>query len=303
MSSHGKTWWGQRFIAALEEQMDAGRLQRGRSYGGPSRILGFEIGANGAVSATVRGNVNPYFGVTKEPRYQVELQLTPIPAKARKALIAQLGSRADLVSRLLMNEMPDDIDAAFAASGFTLLPRSAQDFARTDCSCPDWATPCKHIAGVYYRLANQLDQDPLLLFELRGLGRARLRAELAKTPLGQALAPLMSDEDEAPPAPVESLYPALLPQAQAQARPQAAPQSGITAKAEVGAAAVDVRAFWHAPAPLPEDEPQSAEAASVPAMLVKKGGDFPPFWDRPQSFIAVMEEFYRRVKSKHKQRL
>ena len=300
MSSHGKTWWGQRFIAALEEQMDAGRLQRGRSYRGPSRILGFEIAADGAVSASVRGNVNPYFGVTKEPRYKVALQLTPIPAKARKTLIAQLGSRADLVSRLLMNEMPDDIDAAFAASGFTLLPRSEQDFARTDCSCPDYANPCKHIAGVYYRLADQLDQDPLLLFELRGLGRARLRAELAKTPLGQALAPLMSDDDEAPPEPVASLYPPLLP----QALPQAAPQSGAAARAEeAGAAAVDARAFWHAPAPLPEDEPQSAEAASVPAMLVKKGGDFPPFWDRSQSFIAVMEEFYRRVKSKQKQRL
>jgi uncharacterized Zn finger protein len=299
MSSNGKTWWGQRFIAALEEQMDAGRLQRGRSYGGPSRILSFEIAADGAVSATVRGNINPYFGVTKEPRYQVALQLTPIPAKARKALIGQLGSRADLVSRLLMNEMPDGIDAAFAASGFTLLPRSARDFTRTECSCPDWANPCKHIAGVYYRLADQLDHDPLLLFELRGLGRARLRAELAKTPLGQALAPLMSDDDEAPPEPVESLYPPLLPQAQ----PQAAPAQGTAASVEAGAAAVDARAFWHASAPLPEDEAHSGEAASVPAMLVKKGGDFPPFWDRSQSFIAVMEELYRRVKSKHKQRL
>jgi uncharacterized Zn finger protein len=299
MSSHGKTWWGQRFIAALEEQMDAGRLQRGRSYGGPSRILGFEVAADGAVSATVRGNVNPYFGVTKEPRYEVELQLAPIPAKARKALIQQLGSRADLVSQLLMNEMPDDIDAAFAASGFTLLPRSAQDFARTDCSCPDWANPCKHIAGVYYRLADQLDQDPLLLFELRGLGRARLRAELTKTPLGQALAPLMSDDDEAPPEPVASLYPPLRPLTQ----PQTAPQSATAASMEAGSGAVDARAFWHASVPLPEDEAHSGEAASVPAMLVKKGGDFPPFWDRSQSFIAVMEEFYRRVKSKHKQRL
>ena len=133
----------------------------------------------------------------------------------------------------------------------------------------------------------------------RGLGRARLRPELAKTPLGQALAPLMSEDADAPPEPVESLYPPLLPHAQ----PQAARPQGTAASVEAGAAAVDARAFWHAPAPLPEDETPPADTASVPAMLVKKGGDFPPFWDRSQSFIAVMEELYRRVKSKHKQRL
>ncbi|MFP4062223.1 MAG: SWIM zinc finger family protein [Halochromatium sp.] len=287
MSSHGKTWWGQHFLAALEEQMDAGRLQRGRSYAGPSRILRFEISAKGLVSATVRGNVNPYFGVTKEPRYEVAFQLKPIPAKARKTLIAELGSRADLVSRLLMNEMPDGIDAAFAASGFTLLPRSEKDFQRADCSCPDWANPCKHIAGVYYRLADRLDQDPLLLFELRGLARTQLRTELARTPLGQALAPLMNADEQAPPEPVASLYPPLLA------------RTGPSANTE----AVAARAFWQAPVPLPEDEAQPADAASVPAMLIKKGGDFPPFWDRSQSFIAVMEAFYQRVKTKNKQRL
>ncbi|MEA3643287.1 MAG: SWIM zinc finger family protein [Lamprobacter sp.] len=295
MSSRGKTWWGQRFIAALEQQMDSGRLQRGRSYASPRRILSFEIDAKGVVSATVRGNINPYFGVTKEPRYQVAIQLDPIPAKARKTLIEQLGGRADLVSHLLMNEMPEGIDAAFAESGVGLLPRSEKDFKRTDCSCPDWANPCKHIAGVYYRLAEQLDHDPLLLFELRGLARNELRTELARTPLGQALAPLMSEDDQAPLEPVESLYPPLRPVADEVTSAAGAWQQQ----------ALDPQGFWRGRVPLPT-EPEAATGQGpdrVSAVLVKKGGDFPPFWDRDQSFIAVMDELYRRIESKNRRLL
>jgi uncharacterized Zn finger protein len=62
MAALGRTWWGQRFIAALEGFTDRGRLQRGRGYSGDSRILAFAI-KDGLVSATVRGNVNPYYGV------------------------------------------------------------------------------------------------------------------------------------------------------------------------------------------------------------------------------------------------
>ena len=62
MARPGRTWWGQRFLKALEGFTDEARLQRGRSYAGPSRILEFGID-KGVVSATVRGNINPYFGV------------------------------------------------------------------------------------------------------------------------------------------------------------------------------------------------------------------------------------------------
>ncbi len=297
MSSRGKTWWGQRFIAALEQQMDSGRLQRGRSYASPRRILSFEIDAKGVVSATVRGNINPYFGVTKEPRYQVAIQLDPIPAKARQTLIAQLGGRADLVSRLLMNEMPEGIEEAFTKTGAGLLPRTEKDFKQTECSCPDWANPCKHIAGVYYRLAEQLDQDPLLLFELRGLARANLRTELAQTPLGQALAPLMSEDDQSPLEPAESLYPPLQ-----QAREESTRAGVATSECRQVA---DPQGFWRGRVPLPS----SLQAAithnpdQVSAVLVKKGGDFPPFWDRDQSFIAVMEDLYRRIQKKNRRLL
>jgi len=84
----------------------------------------------------------------------------------------------------LLNEVPDNIEDCF--TGLHLLPQSRKYF-KTSCSCPDYANPCKHIAGVYYLVASELDDDPLLLFELRGLSRDKLQRELAKSPLGKVL--------------------------------------------------------------------------------------------------------------------
>ena len=275
MARPGKTWWGQRFIEALESFTDRARLQRGRGYSGESRILGFDI-ADGVVSAAVRGNVNPYFGVYKEPRYKTRIQMTPIPVKGWDKALACLGSNAALVSKLLMNEMPDNIDDAFASVKLHLLPRSRKDFALTDCSCPDYANPCKHIAGVYYRLASRLDGDPFLLFELRGLSRERLQQGLRTTPLGEALAALLV-EGPAEEAAVQSFY----------TRPVATSSTP------------DYRSFWQGKRRLPS-EIEPATPAAVPAILVRKAGDFPPFWDKDSSFIEVMEEFYARVREKNK---
>lgn len=278
MTSLGRTWWGQRFIAALEGFTDHGRLQRGRSYSGDNRILEFGI-ANGVVTAKVRGNVNPYFGVYKEPRYTTRIQMTPIPDKDWKKAIDNLGRRAGLVSKLLMNEMPDDIETAFADLKLNLLPRGRQDFKVTDCSCPDDANPCKHIAGAYYRLAAQLDRDPFLLFELRGLSRTALREALSRTPLGEALASLL-DEQPLPVVSAESYF----------TRPLSATDMP------------DDRSFWQGRQRLPT-EIEPATPAAVPAILIKKGGESPPFWDRDSSFINLMEDVYLRVRTRNKDAL
>jgi uncharacterized Zn finger protein len=274
----------------LEGFTDSGRLQRGRGYSSDSRILDFAI-TNGLVTATVRGNVNPYFGVYKEPKYQSRIQMTPLAKADWAPAIARIGSRADLVARLLMNEMPDDIESAFAGVGSgtgtgktqvktqSLLPRNRQDFKLTDCSCHDYANPCKHIVSVYYRLARQLDHDPFLLFELRGLSREQLRATLAKTPLGRALHGLT---DTSAPEPV-------------------ATDSYFT-RPEHASVWPDYQAFWHGAKRLPRELP-AMRPAELPAILISKGGDYPPFWDKDASFIEVMEEVYLRVREKNKNAL
>jgi uncharacterized Zn finger protein len=275
MARLGKTWWGQRFIEALEGFTDSGRLRRGRGYSGPSRILDFDI-AGGTVTATVRGNVNPYYGVYKEPRYKTRIRMVPIPGKDWSKALAHLGANAALLSKLLMNEMPDNIDDAFAGVKLHLLPRSRKDFALTDCSCPDYANPCKHIAGVYYRLAGRLDSDPFVLFELRGLPRRRLHEALSATPLGKALA-VLTVEESTEPVVAQSFF----------TRPSAGPS------------VPDYNAFWHGKKRLPS-QIEPAMPAAVPAILIKKGGAYPGFWEKDGSFIEVMEELYLRVREKNK---
>jgi uncharacterized Zn finger protein len=202
--------------------------------------------------------------------------MAPIAPKDWDKAIAHLGSNAALVAKLLMNEMPDDIDSAFAGVRLHLLPASRKDFALTECSCPDYANPCKHIAGVYYRLAGQLDRDPFLLFELRGLSRQRLLQALSTTPLGKALASL-AENGSAPLDAAESFF----------TRPAPA------------APTADYRSFWYGKRRLPT-EIEPARTPAVSGILVKKGGDFPAFWEPEGSFTAAMEELYRRVREKNR---
>jgi len=277
MAQFSRTWWGQRFIAALEEFTDPARLGRGRSYASGGRILEYTL-AKGTVTARVRGSINPYFGVYKEPIYRTTITIKAISSADWTKAIRQIASRADLVTKLLMNEMPDTIEDAFSGLGLHLLPHSERDFV-TDCSCPDYANPCKHIAGVCYLLASALDHDPFLMFELRGLSRDDLHTELARSPLGQILASALVST-EVPVEPVESYY----------TRPIREPAAVVASHKE----------FWtgakRPPAPL-----AAASQASVPALLIKKQGDYPPFWHKDVSFISVMEELYDRIRTKNRQ--
>src|SRR5204863_3529 len=168
------------------------------------RILEYKI-ANGTVTARVRGSINPYFGVYKEPIYKTTITIKAISSADWKKAIRHIASRADLVTKLLLNEMPDTIEDAFSGMGLHLLPHSQRDFL-TSCSCPDSFNPCKHIAGVYYLLAFALDRDPFLMFELRGLSRDDLHAELARSPLGKILASALESDEEPLVESVESYY-------------------------------------------------------------------------------------------------
>src|SRR6266480_3513331 len=69
--------------------------------------------------------------------------------------------------------MPQDIEEAFRAQKLSLFPEKLRDLA-TECSCPDYSNPCKHIAAVYYLLGEEFDRDPFLIFKLRGMTREDL---------------------------------------------------------------------------------------------------------------------------------
>ena len=164
----GETWWSQRFIEVLEDFHEGPRLVRGRAYARRGQVMDLDVEA-GEIGARVQGS--------RARPYSVSIGVTVLDDADWARVEEAMASQALFLARLLAGEMPREIEDAFAATGLTLFPATADDLD-SDCSCPDWENPCKHIAAVYYLLAEAFDRDPFLIFAWRGRPRERLLAEL-----------------------------------------------------------------------------------------------------------------------------
>ena len=174
-----RTWWSQRFLSVLESLGVGGRLSRGRSYARAGQIVSLEVDVGGAV-AQVQGS--------RPQPYQVRVGV-PAFGKAEWAAVAQaLTDDASYAAALLNGEMPRDIERVFEAVGLSLFPANERDLAM-DCSCPDYAVPCKHLAAVCYVLAERFDADPFQILALRGRHRDALLEELRTRRAAAAPAP------------------------------------------------------------------------------------------------------------------
>ena len=109
--------------------------------------------------------------------YKVSIKLQPLDDGQWDKVLDALAEQAIFAAQLLNGEMPSDIEQVFEAVEVPLFPTSRSDL-QTDCSCPDWANPCKHIAAVYYLLGERFDEEPFLLFELRGRSKDEVAAAL-----------------------------------------------------------------------------------------------------------------------------
>lgn len=164
----GESWWSRRFLDLLESFGIGGRLERGRTYARKGQVISLDV-LPGLVSASVQGS--------RARPYQVRIGIArPSEADWRRAEDAMV-SRAAFLARLLAGEMPEDIEEAFVDCSMGLFPVSHGELD-TDCSCPDWSRPCKHVAAVYYLLAEAFDEDPFLILTWRGRPRDVLLANL-----------------------------------------------------------------------------------------------------------------------------
>jgi uncharacterized Zn finger protein len=160
----GSTWWSKRWITALESLSMGTRISRGRAYARQGQVLSMEI-EPGQVKAKVQGSQTRPYAIT--------IQLKPLSDADWQKVTAAMSSQALFAARLLAGEMPTNIEDAFASVQLSLFPTQANDL-ETSCSCPDWANPCKHIAAVYYLLAERFDEDPFLIFKLRGRSKEEI---------------------------------------------------------------------------------------------------------------------------------
>ena len=154
----GETWWSQRFIEVLTSFGMGSRLTRGRSYARSGQVLDVHVAA-GSVAAMVQGS--------RAKPYRVRITLSTIRPREWEHVEKALAGQAIYCAKLLAGEMPQDVESVFADVDLTLFPASGRELSM-ECSCPDWAVPCKHIAAAFYVLAEAFDTDPFLIFSWRG---------------------------------------------------------------------------------------------------------------------------------------
>lgn len=167
----GREWWGQQWVQAMEHMGLTGRLGRGKRYARNGSVLSLEI-SHGRVYAEVKGS--------RRTPYRTSIELKTLDDTQWQKALDALSEQAIYAAKLLNGEMPGDIEAVFQSVGLSLFPQNKRsiDFI---CSCPDWGDPCKHAAAVYYLVAEQLDEDPFILFHLRGRTRDAVLEKLRGT--------------------------------------------------------------------------------------------------------------------------
>lgn len=175
----GLTWWGKRWIGALEAlgRTYTNRLPRGRTYARNGSVTELDV-APGRVTARVAGR--------RPAPYRVSLRIPVFTDAQWTAATHALARQLRHAAALLDGRMPEDIDETLDAVGLSLFPGPSE--LTTKCSCPDVANPCKHVAAVHYILAQTFDTDPFLLPRLRGRDRTALLSGLRAARTGEPAA-------------------------------------------------------------------------------------------------------------------
>lgn len=151
------TWWGKSWNSNLENYSDyANRIGRGRSYVLHGAVLDLQI-APGTVSALVQGS--------RRAPYEVLININPLDKTAWDKLVKACEGKIESLQELLEGRFPKALDEMFTAKGKGLFPAPKE--IRFDCSCPDYASMCKHVAAALYGVGKRLDENPALFFVLR----------------------------------------------------------------------------------------------------------------------------------------
>jgi len=169
------SWWAKQWISALERLVDSGRLGRGRRYARKGQVISIDEKKDGIV-AKVQGS--------RRTPYKVTINITSLTDAQWEDVIDALAEQAIFTAQLLAGEMPQDIEEAFEEAGASLFPKKRGDL-ETDCSCPDWANPCKHVAAAHYILGERFDEDPFLIFRLRGRTQEEVISALRERRAGE----------------------------------------------------------------------------------------------------------------------
>ena len=153
------TWWGMAWNNNLESYSDyENRIGRGRSYARNGAVLDLKI-EQGLIKALVQGS-------SSKP-YQVDVKISPLMGEQWEKIKEACAGKIDSLAELIDGKFPKALSDLFTAKGSGLFPTPRE--ITFQCSCPDWAVMCKHVAAVLYGVGVRLDENPALFFTLRSV--------------------------------------------------------------------------------------------------------------------------------------
>ncbi len=170
------TFWGNAWCKNLEAYSDySNRLPRGRTYVRNGSVIDLQIDA-GRVHALVSGT----------DLYTVNIKIKPLPKKKWTEIKGQCAGQIDSLVELLQGSISKSVMEIVTRKGEGLFPSPRE--ITLNCSCPDWATMCKHVAATLYGVGARLDHEPELLFTLRGVDPTEMVEAAIDQPTGASKA-------------------------------------------------------------------------------------------------------------------
>lgn len=179
------TFWGKAWCDHLESFSDyENRLPRGRTYVRNGSVIHLAID-EGEITALVQGS----------SLYKVKIGVKGVDSKKWKSIISSCSGEIDSVVELLQGKLSSSVMKVITDKEKGLFPKPKE--ISLSCSCPDWATMCKHVAAVLYGVGARLDREPELLFKLRHVNHLELISKTAlKVPAKRnAKAQTLTDRD------------------------------------------------------------------------------------------------------------
>jgi uncharacterized Zn finger protein len=162
-----RSFWGKAWCQNLEAYRDyAYRLPRGRSYLSHRAVIDLKV-TPGSIEALVCGS----------ELYNVAVKVRPLNAKRWAHIRARCAGEIGSLIELLQGQLSGSVMRIVTDRNHGLFPRPAE--IEMHCSCPDWATMCKHVAAAMYGVGARLDHEPELLFALRKVDHLQLIAGAA----------------------------------------------------------------------------------------------------------------------------
>ena len=177
-----RSFWGKRWCEHLESFSDyANRLPRGRTYVRNGSVCHLAI-RTGRIDAIVSGS----------ELYDVTIRIEKLKAAVWKSVKNRCAGQIGSMLELLQGKLSRQVMGVVTDRERGLFPKPGE--IRFDCSCPDWASMCKHVASVLYGVGSRLDDRPESLFLLRGVDTAELIATEMTLPGDAATDDVLADD-------------------------------------------------------------------------------------------------------------